>query len=251
MMRKILIIILFFESFTGFSLENISFLDYGVVIIGDGEVILGQNLWEIVVITEDSIYNLKKTSKSTSTFVFFNLLENIAQKKIEGKEIIIEIYRNEKEIHKQNIEFEFYPKSIFQLSKTQVISKVNIKGEIIDAYSVITNKGEYKIVRTNYGGEYRCWYLLFKEDIITIHTEKKSNKVTITKEIILSDFNNDEVPEFTFFHENNDIVKCIHFNGKEKTIAKKEANKIILPKGNDRYQQLIYKGFFYTNLTQF
>ena len=251
MMRKVLIIILFFESFTGFSLENIRFLDYGLVTIGDGEVILGQNLWEIMVVTEDSVYNLKKTSKSTSTFVFFNLLENISQKKIEGKEIIIEIHKNEKEIHKQNIEFKFSPNSIFQLSKTQVINKDNIRGEIIDAYSVITNKGEYKVVRTNYGEEYRCWYFLFKENIITIHTEKKSNKVIITNKIILSDFNNDEVPEFTFFHENNDVVKCIHFNGKEKTIAKKVANKIILPKGNNRYQQLIYKGFFYSNLTQF
>ena len=53
-------------------------------------------------------------------------MENIAQKKIEGKEITIEIYKNEKEIHKQNIEFKFSPKSIFQLSKTQVINKGNI-----------------------------------------------------------------------------------------------------------------------------
>ena len=250
-MRKILIIIFFLKSITVFSLENIRFLDYGVVTIGDGEVFLGQYLWEIVAITDDSIYNLKKTSKSTSTFVFFNLLENIAQKKIERKEITIEIYRNEKEIHKQNIEFKFSPNSLFQLSKTQIINKANIKGEIIDAYSVTTNKGEYKFVRTNYGGEYRCWYFLFKEEIITIHTEKKSNKVIISNKIILSDFNKDGVPEFTFFHENNNIVKCIHFNGKEKTIAKKAVNKIILPKGNDRYQQLIYKGFFYSNLTQF
>ena len=200
-MRKILIIILFFESFTGFSLENIRFLDYGVVTIGDGEVLLGQNLWAIEVVTEDSVYNLKRTSKSTSTFVFFNLLENIAQKKIEGKEITIEIYKNEKEIHKQNIEFKFSPKSIFQLSKTQVINKGNIRGDIIDAYGVITKKGEYKIVRTNYGGEYRCWYLLFKEDIITIHTEKKSNKVMITNEIILSDFNKEVSAMYGALHE--------------------------------------------------
>lgn len=251
MMRKVLIIILFFESLSAFSLENLRFLDYGVVTIGDGEVTLGKNLWEIIVTTEDSVYDFKKTSKSTSTYVFFNLLENIPQNKIEGKEITIEIYRNEKEIHKQNIEFKFSPKSIFQLSKTQIINKGNIRGEIIDAYSVITNSGEYKFVRTNYGEEYLCWYILFKEEIITIHTEKKSDKEIITNKIILSDFNNNKVPEFTFFHENNNVVKCIHFNEKEKTIAKKVANKIIQPKGNDRYQQLIYKGFFYSNLTQF
>ena len=28
-------------------------------------------------------------------------------------------------------------------------------------------------------------------------------------------------------------------------------NYLTLPKGNNRYQQLIYKGFFYSNLTQF
>ena len=68
-----------------------------------------------MVITEDSVYNIKKTSKPTSTFIFFNLLENIPQNKIEGEETTIEIYKNEKEIHKENKEFKFLPNSIFQL----------------------------------------------------------------------------------------------------------------------------------------
>ena len=101
----------------------------------------------------------------------------------------------------------------------------NIRGEIIDVYGVKTKYGEYQIIRTNYQDKYLCWYLLFKKEIVTIHTEKKPEEAMKSNEIILSDFNNDDVPEFTFFYNNYNLIKCIHFDGENKTIAKKETKR--------------------------
>ena len=72
-----------------------------------------------------------------------------------------------------------------------------------------------------------------------------------SNEIILSDFNNDDVPEFTFFYNNYNLIKCIHFDGRNKTIAKKETKEIKLPADTDRFNKIIYKGFFYSSLNQF
>ena len=77
-------------------MEEIKFLDYGIVTIGNGEELLGIHLWELTILSADSIYNFTKKSKSTSAFVFFNLLEKIDQKKMDNKEVIIQVYKTKK-----------------------------------------------------------------------------------------------------------------------------------------------------------
>ena len=96
-------------------MEEIKFLDYGIVTIGNGEELLGIHLWELTILSADSIYNFTKKSKSTSAFVFFNLLEKIDQKN--NKEVIIQVYKNEKEIHKQKKNLNSFLKVYFNYLK--------------------------------------------------------------------------------------------------------------------------------------
>ena len=127
-------------------------------------------------------------------------------------------------------------------------NKSKLRGEIIDSYRLKAVEDEYIVVRTNYISKYDCWYLLKNNIVINIHTDKiKNNKRN--QKIIVSDINEDGIPEFCFFHlDEKHNQKMIILMEKEKFIAVKKENTITYSSNTMQYSNLSVRGFLHYTL---
>ena len=122
------------------------------------------------------------------------------------------------------------------------------RGEFIGTYRVESKEDNYIIIRTKYVSQYDCWYLLKNNNVINIHTEKME-KHQKNQKIIVSDINEDGVPEFSFFHlDEKQNHKMILFMEKEKFIAVKKEKTFSYSSNTMEYSNLTVRGFLHYTL---
>lgn len=227
--------------------EKINFLNFGVISISN-ETFLDATTWQLTLEFEDTTYGLEKESIKKNSYIFFNVLKLVKNYDFLDKEASITIKKQEKTIHKSKRRFSFKPETNMVLSSVYDFENNEIRGEIIDAYSVVSKADTFTTIRTNYKDLYSYWYMLKNNKVINTHSEKKGLEFS---KIILSDLDKNEEPEFNFFYSNEKKLKMIQLKGEEKIISSMEEGVIKLPLKTVKEKNLIYQGFMFYYLKTF
>ncbi len=247
-MKSIILIVLFYALSISTQAQEvpISLLNYGIVCIGDQKEYLGEHKWTLDIFFSDSIYVIDKNSTNQDTFLFFDI--NTYKNKYDQSEILITIKKDNKLVFQKKILYPNVENQGYYLSPAYYDNNNQIRGQIIDSYKVNTERDEYLVVRSNYLNQYICWYLLKNNSIINIHTEERNNKKWNQK-IVVSDINEDGIPEFNFYHKNEkNQQKLIHFIEKNKFIAIQKNKMISYSSNTLDYNNLITRGFLHYSL---
>lgn len=223
--------------------EKIKFIDFGIINIYS-ETFLDQSNWELIINKNDTIFNFYNKTTNSEENIFFNVNRKIFDKKILKSTLLFTIKKEGKIIFKENKILNFTPKSKHILSQYQFKESKEIKGKIIDSYSIDSEKENFYLVRSCWKERYDLWYLFNEKRLINTHSEKKEKQPFDTRKIVLTDLDNDNTPEVSFFYKKKEIFKIIHFNNEEKLIATKTNNKIKQPAETKENNKLIYRGFF-------
>lgn len=247
MKLKFLLLILFKFFFIIAQEEKINFIDFGIINIYS-ETYLDQSNWELIINNNDTIFNFYNKTTNNEENIFFNVNKKIFEKKILKSSLLYTIKKDGKIIFNENKILNFTPKSKHILSRYQFKESKEIKGKIIDSYSIDSEKQHFYVVRSCWKELYDFWYLFNDKGLINIHSEKKEKQPFHTRKIILTDLDNNNEPEVSFFYKKKEILKIIHFNNEEKLIATKTNNKIKQPTETKENNKLIYRGFFNYNL---
>ena len=247
-MRCLFIILFCSFSFNFFSLEDkIEFKDFGIISIGNNLNYLGKHVWEINFFLKDSLHSLIIKSKTNDKYIYYNLSKKLEIKRLEfleKQQIKFTIYKDENKIFEKKIKINFKTKNSYFIQITKKPINKNIRGKIKDFYKVETEKDQYTLVRTVQKDFFIYWYILKNDEIIKIHSEKKEQKEFNYGQIIVTNFFDKNIPEFTFIYKTNNNVKLITLSENFKIITDKNETK----KSNIPFDNSNYRGFLHYNL---
>ena len=227
--------------------EKINFLNFGLISVSS-ETFLDATMWQLTLESEDTTFVLEKESTKTSSYIFFNVLKLVKNYNFFKKDLIVTLKKQGKTIHKSKRSFSFSPETNMVLSNVYNVDNCKIRGEIIDAYNVVSKADTFTIMRTNYEDMYSYWYTLKNKKITNTHSEKKALEYS---KIILSDLDKNNEPEFNFFYKNEEKLKMIQLKGEEKIISYEKNGIIKHSLKNQKESNLIYQGFMYYYLNNF
>ena len=242
-----IIFLLFLFKFFPSQEEKISFLDFGIINISS-ELLLDEAKWEVSLVFKDTNISFEKKSSSDQQSLGFNLNEKVDSLDILKNLPIVIVKKNGKVLYKQKRKFNYKNDSKYILLTHEMNVNKYIKGRIIDSYKIPFNKGEFYVIRSTIKNLYNYWYLVKENEIINIHSEKEYNQPLSMGKIILTDLDNNKIPEISFFYQIDNKIKMIHFKNYTKIIAYKKEENINIPSQVNELENLIYKGFFYYNL---
>ena len=237
-----LILILLLNKIISSQEEKINFLNFGIINI-TSELFLDNAKWEVYLELKDTIISFEKNSSSNQKNLVFNINEKIGYSSILKVTPFVTIKKDGKLLYKQKTEFNFNNNSKYILSTKEIKNK-DIKGEVIDSYEIQFESGIFYIIRSSIKQLYNYWYLIKDNKIINIHSEKNYNQPLCLGKIILTDLDEDQIPEISFFHKIDHKTKMIHFKKYQKLIAYKEKQKINIPVPLKKVEDLVYRGFF-------
>ena len=246
-MRKAVSLILLCSWFSILAQQKpIIFHNYGIITIGDNSNLLDDIDWEVKISTHDTSFIMKQNSSVNNRFIYFDI--NIYKPFLLNKTVNISV----KENSKLTIEKEYtYPENEdvgYPLIPQEITKKPKeLRGHIIDSYSVKTSRETYQLIRTKYTNNYDCWYVLKNNEIVSIHTEKQNLKQK-DQRIIVSDINQDLIPEFNFFLTKGQQEKIIHIANTEKFIGYKKENQVNFSANAKKYENLVILGFLHYTL---
>ena len=189
---------------------------------------------------------MRINSSNYDNYIFFDL--NSQKRKFNHKEMDIELRKDNHSIYQTRFIYPKVENHGFHLEPFIYKNHLEVRGEFIGTYRVETKEDNYIIVRTKYVNQYDCWYLLKNNNVINIHTEKIENHKKNQK-IIVSDIDEDGVPEFSFFHfdkkQNHKMILLIE---KEKFIAVEKENTFSYSPNTTEYSNLTKRGFLHYTL---
>ena len=247
-MRCLFVILFCSFSFNLFSLEDkIEFKDFGIISIGNNVNYVGKHIWVIKFFIKDSLHSLTIKSKTNDKYIYYNLSKKLELKTLEfleNQQINFIIYKDDNKIFEKKIKINFKTKNSYFIQTTEKPLNKNIRGKIKDFYKVETEKDQYTLVRTVQKELFIYWYILKNEEIINIHSEKKEEKKFNYGQIIITNFFDINIPEFTFIYKTKKNVKLITLSENIKIITGK--NKI--KTSNITFDNSNYKGFLHYNL---
>ena len=229
--------------------EKISFLKYGIISISS-DLTLDDALWEVSLFTKDSIISIKKKSFSNKESLTFNINEKIYPISILEELSLISIKKNGKILYKNKPKLNYNNSNKYVLLRHEIKNKEHFKGNIIDSYKIICEEKIFYVVRSSIKDFYDYWYLINDDKVINIHSEKKYNQPISMGKIILSDLDENQVPEVNFFYKTEKKIKMIHLNNDEKIISSKKGKKLNIIGEINKFGREIYEGFFYYNLNK-
>lgn len=224
----------------------VSLLNYNMLSIGNSKFFLGEHKWSLKISNQDTSLFMRENSFNDDNYIFFDLNDQISN--FIDKNIDIELKKDNRLIFQRHFTYPMVENQGFHLEPFFYKNKSKLRGEIIDSYRLKAVEDEYIVVRTNYISKYDCWYLLKNNIVINIHTDKiKNNKRN--QKIIVSDINEDGIPEFCFFHlDEKHNQKMIILMEKEKFIAVKKENTITYSSNTMQYSNLSVRGFLHYTL---
>ena len=240
-------LLLFFIPICTFGQElSISLSNYGILCIGNTESFLGEHVWNLNISNQDTSLVMRINSSNYDNYIFFDL--NSQKRKFSHKEMDIELRKDNHSIYQTRFIYPKVENHGFHLEPFIYKNHLEVRGEFIGTYRVETKEDNYIIVRTKYVNQYDCWYLLKNNNVINIHTEKNENHKKNQK-IIVSDIDEDGVPEFSFFHfdkkQNHKMILLIE---KEKFIAVEKENTFSYSPNTTEYSNLTKRGFLHYTL---
>ena len=240
-------LLLFFIPICTFGQElSISLSNYGILCIGNTESFLGEHVWNLNISNQDTSLVMRINSSNYDNYIFFDL--NSQKRKFNHKEMHIELRKDNHSIYQTRFIYPKVENHGFHLEPFIYKNHLEVRGEFIGTYRVETKEDNYIIVRTKYVNQYDCWYLLKNNNVINIHTEKIENHKKNQK-IIVSDIDEDGVPEFSFFHfdkkQNHKMILLIE---KEKFIAVEKENTFSYSPNTTEYSNLTKRGFLHYTL---
>tara|TARA_B100001115_G_C15844172_1_gene424386 strand:- start:2010 stop:2759 length:750 start_codon:yes stop_codon:yes gene_type:complete len=240
-------LLLFFIPICTFGQElSISLSNYGILCIGNTESFLGEHVWNLNISNQDTSLVMRINSSNYDNYIFFDL--NSQKRKFNHKEMDIELRKDNHSIYQTRFIYPKVENHGFNLEPFIYKNHSEVRGEFIGSYRVETKEDNYIIVRTKYVNQYDCWYLLKNNNVINIHTEKIENHKKNQK-IIVSDIDEDGVPEFSFFHfdkkQNHKMILLIE---KEKFIAVEKDNTFSYSPNTTEYSNLTKRGFLHYTL---
>ena len=240
-------LLLFFIPICTFGQElSISLSNYGILCIGNTESFLGEHVWNLNISNQDTSLVMRINSSNYDNYIFFDL--NSQKRKFNHKEMDIELRKDNHSIYQTRFIYPKVENHGFHLEPFIYKNHLEVRGEFIGSYRVETKEDNYIIVRTKYVNQYDCWYLLKNNNVINIHTEKIENHKKNQK-IIVSDIDEDGVPEFSFFHfdkkQNHKMILLIE---KEKFIAVEKDNTFSYSPNTTEYSNLTKRGFLHYTL---
>ena len=240
-------LLLFFIPICTFGQElSISLSNYGILCIGNTESFLGEHVWNLNISNQDTSLVMRINSSNYDNYIFFDL--NSQKRKFSHKEMDIELRKDNHSIYQTRFIYPKVENHGFHLEPFIYKNHLEVRGEFIGTYRVETKEDNYIIVRTKYVNQYDCWYLLKNNNVINIHTEKIENHKKNQK-IIVSDIDEDGVPEFSFFHfdkkQNHKMILLIE---KEKFIAVEKDNTFSYSPNTTEYSNLTKRGFLHYTL---
>lgn len=225
---------------------SISLSNYGMLTIGNSESYIGEHDWKLIVSNQDTSLFMQKTSSNYDHFIFFDL--NGYKENFNHKEMEIELKKDNQSIYQKQFIYPKVENHGFRLEPFFHKNPSRVRGDFIDTYRVETKENSYIIIRTKYVNQYDCWYLLKNNNVINIHTEKMENHKKNQK-IIVSDIDEDGVPEFSFFHfDKKQNHKMILLTEKKKFIAVKKENTFSYSPNTTEYSNLTMRGFLHYTL---
>ena len=247
-MRCLFVILFYSFSFNLFSLEDkIEFKDFGIISIGNNVNYVGKHIWLINFFIKDSLHSLTIKSKTNDKYIYYNLSKKLELKTLEfleNQQINFTIYKDNNKIFEKKIKINFKTKNSYFIQTTEKPLNKNIRGKIKDFYKVETEKDQYTLVRTVQKELFIYWYILKNEEIINIHSEKKEQKKFNYGQIIITNFFDINIPEFTFIYKTKKNVKLITLSEKIKIVTGKNEIKTSII----TFDNSIYKGFLHYNL---
>ncbi|MDG2343204.1 MAG: hypothetical protein P8L23_01355 [Flavobacteriales bacterium] len=241
-----IIFILFFLSFSFYSQnEYIQVDSSGIIIIKDLKGYdLDQTNWTCIINKETKNLFLTKTTKNNRKFLSFFFPYDFNLDEYETGEIDLIVKKEEKIIFNKKVFFNLKPKGKYQLYNfSSNINHKEIRGTIIDAYFFESVKNKHVIVRSISNEKRIYFYYLIDDEIINIHTDlvDYNSLNSISNPIIITDLNNDLIPEITCKYQNNNQEKMVFFKEKEKFICRKEKKKINHSEALNFLENIFYK----------
>ena len=240
-------LLLFFIPICTFGQElSISLSNYGILCIGNNESFLGDHVWNLNISNQDTSLDMRINSSNYDNYIFFDL--NSQKRNFNHNEMDIELRKDNHLTYQTKFIYPKVENHGFHLEPFFHKNHSGVRGEFIGCYRVESKEDNYIIIRTKYVSQYDCWYLLKNNNVINIHTEKIKNN-QINQKIIVSDINEDGVPEFSFFHlDEKQNHKMILFMEKEKFIAVKKEKTFSYSSNTMEYSNLTVRGFLHYTL---
>tara|TARA_B100001758_G_C18403430_1_gene610459 strand:+ start:247 stop:1032 length:786 start_codon:yes stop_codon:yes gene_type:complete len=245
--HHIIFIFIFFNlSFYGQN-EIIQVDSSGIIIIKDKKGYdLDQKNWTCIINKETQNLELKKTTKINQQFLSFFFPYDFNLNEYETGEMDLIIKKEEKIIFNKKVYFNLKPKGKYQLYNfSSNLDRKEIRGKIIDAYFFESVKNKHVIVRSISQEKRIYFYYLIDEEIINIHTDlvDYNSFNSISNPIIITDLNNDLIPEITCKYQNNNQQKLVFFKEKEKFICRKENKKTNHSEALNFLENIFYKQY--------
>ena len=241
-----IIFIFFFLSFSFYSQnEYIQVDSSGIIIIKDLKGYdLDQKKWTCIINKETQNLSLTKTTKNHQKFLsfFFPYDFNLDEYETGEKDLIIK--KEEKIIFNKKVFFNLKPKGKYQLYNLSTnIKHKEIRGTIIGAYFFESVKNKHVIVRSISNEKRIYFYYLIDDEIINIHTDlvDYNSLNSISNPIMITDLNNDMIPEITCKYQNNNQEKLVLFKAKDKFICRKEKKIINYSEALNFVENVFYK----------
>ena len=225
--------------------ETIQVDSSGIIIIKDHKGYdLDQKNWTCIINKENQNLAITKTSKKHQKFLSFFFPHDFNLNEYETGEMNLIIKKEEKIIFNQKVLFNLKPKGKYQLYNfSSNLDRKEIRGTIIDAYFFESLKNKHVIVRSISQEKRIYFYYLIDEEIINIHTDlvDYNSFNSISNPIIITDLNNDLIPEITCKYQNNNQQKLVLFKEKEKFICRKENIKTNHSEALNFLENIFYK----------
>jgi hypothetical protein len=246
-MKKILIIILFISNNICGNPE-IVIKNFGIITIGNGNNYLGKHIWKLSFKNEDSLFIFSIKTKTNEKYVFFNLSKLLNAKYLKylkKNETNFLIIKDEKIIFNETTKINFTPKNLFNIYIEKKLNIKGLKGKIIDSYALDNIDNDYYLIRTILNNKLLCWSIVKNNKIMNVHTEMNVSKHHNLGRITITNFTNENKPEFTFIYKDSSENKIITLGEKNKYISSFFKNNIYVSRLSKKYNMLEYRGFIY------
>jgi hypothetical protein len=234
--------------------EEITIDSSGIIIVKNKDVnYLDIGKWSCLINNEKQKLVVDKTTNNKQQTIVFLFPFDFKTKATTKGEYNVVIKKDEKNIHNQKAYFNLNPKGKYQLlSNHSVIKTGKIRGEIIDAYSFETQINKHVIIRAKSAEKRIYFYYLIDEKIINIHTDfiNYSSINSIINPILITDLNNDSLPEIAFKYKTKSHEKIILFIGSDKFICRKEQEEISHSPALNLMDNVFYKQHLLNQITR-
>jgi hypothetical protein len=249
MIRNLLIFLILLSHQVSGQEEKVFIDSSGVIIVKHykGKYLDLKN-WSCIITSKEKSFESNKSLKNNQENLIFLYPYDFDTELDSIENYTVVIKKEDKIIFEEKVFFEFKPKGKYQLLSNHTISnktQKKVRGEIIDSYYFETTTNKHEIIRSVSDEKRIYFYYLIDDKITNIHTDifDYSSLSLLKNPILITDLNDDLIPEITLKYTTETKAKTVFFSKKKKFICRKEKEEITFSPSLNELENCFYKQY--------